>query len=499
MTGAARPTCGPVGLLAWAEAGDVPSRTSSSGIRADAYSALAMRQTGSLRALPLWFGIFFVAALALTKDPLDYYWFWDDFHLIRVRSLTEVLGAFWGPWDLDGIETPGFRPLSTVYYAVLGMALGEQPRLAHFVNFTALGLYFGLLVLFVTRLGMHAWEGVMAGLFTMSAITTAWSLAWLTDSIRPTSGIPVVLAALFALLWADTRKRRWLVAAVAFAGMGALIREDAIGLWPLVIGGVALRQLRGSGLVLRPAVTVFAALLLLGLSLAVVRRMVVPAAPTSIELANWPTQVYWALTPTGELGQGSWQDVLAATLGCVVLLPLFSAWGNRHTLQLTALWTVCLVLAASSGLVVLRTNNLLFATTFVGLLVATGVGASFERSKVLGVAAVAICLTVGGLAAVQSSLAQESLHVNSIDAVLKRRDMRRYDAKGASISAERLAFIDADLARRGVTRRGDISAWTEMVQAEGRLAPGGEGQTFVPRIGVLQRTPYTPTSPVRKP
>ena len=50
---------------------------------------------------------------------------WDDLHLIRPYSPSELTETWRGPWDPDGVETPGFRPLTTYFNHARASLLGE--------------------------------------------------------------------------------------------------------------------------------------------------------------------------------------------------------------------------------------------------------------------------------------------------------------------------------------------------------------------------------------
>src|SRR5436190_18885738 len=65
------------------------------------------------RALLCWL-LFFALGAGLTSSSLSNPWFGDELHLVRPFTAPELRGAFTGPWDPDGVETPGYRPLSVM-------------------------------------------------------------------------------------------------------------------------------------------------------------------------------------------------------------------------------------------------------------------------------------------------------------------------------------------------------------------------------------------------
>src|SRR5215207_2444973 len=65
--------------------------------------------------LLLSFGLFFLVGVALVWPSLSYPMVYDDLHLIRNFSPQELAQVWYSPWDVDGIETPGFRPLTPLF------------------------------------------------------------------------------------------------------------------------------------------------------------------------------------------------------------------------------------------------------------------------------------------------------------------------------------------------------------------------------------------------
>src|SRR5437588_12995856 len=59
--------------------------------------------------------LFFLTGTVIGYQSLNYPWYGDDVHLVRVYSTSEVSQVFKGNWDIDNIETPGYRPLTVVF------------------------------------------------------------------------------------------------------------------------------------------------------------------------------------------------------------------------------------------------------------------------------------------------------------------------------------------------------------------------------------------------
>src|SRR5579864_6882935 len=63
---------------------------------------------------------------ALFTSTFRFPFFWDDFHLIRSYSGTEIRSSFNAALDPDKIETPGLRPCSTLLFSFQGSLFGEK-------------------------------------------------------------------------------------------------------------------------------------------------------------------------------------------------------------------------------------------------------------------------------------------------------------------------------------------------------------------------------------
>ena len=51
--------------------------------------------------------VFGAAALAISWSSIDYYWNWDDLHLLRPLSRTEIARAFTSHWGSESFRDPG--------------------------------------------------------------------------------------------------------------------------------------------------------------------------------------------------------------------------------------------------------------------------------------------------------------------------------------------------------------------------------------------------------
>src|SRR5260370_35238056 len=71
-------------------------------------------------------GILLLIWSAVFAATFSYPFHWDDFHLIRRYTGTEILSVFHGVGDPDKIETPGLRPARILFYNPEMLPWGEN-------------------------------------------------------------------------------------------------------------------------------------------------------------------------------------------------------------------------------------------------------------------------------------------------------------------------------------------------------------------------------------
>src|SRR5688500_3321733 len=81
-------------------------------------------------------------------------WFYDDLHLIRTYTPQELLSTWSGTWDVDHIETPGYRPLTTLFNHTRALLLGENVLLHRLLIITLFAACLIVLSLIATRFGI---------------------------------------------------------------------------------------------------------------------------------------------------------------------------------------------------------------------------------------------------------------------------------------------------------------------------------------------------------
>src|SRR4051794_5253817 len=100
--------------------------TPSTAIAQPQVDSLLNRSLATPWRLLIAFGLFLLVGIALAWPSLSYPMVYDDLHLIRRFSPQELAQVWHSPWDVDGIETPGLRPLTPLFDHVRFVLFGEN-------------------------------------------------------------------------------------------------------------------------------------------------------------------------------------------------------------------------------------------------------------------------------------------------------------------------------------------------------------------------------------
>jgi hypothetical protein len=119
-----------------------------SGLHDDANFSQATAAIRDRSLVLLLFAVFFIVGLMLGWRSLNYYWFSDDLHVIRLFSNEELARAFTGNWDVSSnIESPGYRPLLVLFNHLTSVIFGNNlaaHRIFRIALFAAFLAVFGL-------------------------------------------------------------------------------------------------------------------------------------------------------------------------------------------------------------------------------------------------------------------------------------------------------------------------------------------------------------------
>ncbi len=343
----------------------------------------------------LW-GIF----LGFGKNSLDAPFHHDTLHLVRAYSLDELLNAWRGKWDPDGIETPGFRPLTTLFYHLEARLLGESPK-AHRIFLIGLFSLFLTLAVALASLcfGISFRQGVLAGLFSFLHIDNFIHYTWISDGIHLVCEICTIGSILALLLFLE--KKHWLFLAASFflVAAGLFTRESGLVAYPLlVLFGLAywLHRRPEPEMPLRALFLYGAALLCLLVIFWILRSLIVPdrfplrfsgidylwsLKEILLFLGDSTHLVLWM--PNYILFQSLWMFFL----GTLFMVYLFLI---PRSLRTSGGWlVVAALIAAAPGFTFARSNLLLLPITFFSFFIAT-VLSEFTRKSFSRLAAVLI-------------------------------------------------------------------------------------------------------------
>src|SRR5215470_5446914 len=71
-------------------------------------------------------GVLLLTWSAVFAPTFKYPFYWDDYHLIRSYTGSEIRSTFHAVADPDQIETPGLRPCSILLFNFQGSSFGEN-------------------------------------------------------------------------------------------------------------------------------------------------------------------------------------------------------------------------------------------------------------------------------------------------------------------------------------------------------------------------------------
>src|SRR5437879_1632617 len=146
-----------------------------------------------------FFILFLIAGIALTYPSLCYPWYGDDVHLIRSFSAKELAQTFTGDWDVDHIETPGYRPLTVLFNTFRAGLFGESVAAHRVFQIALVAAYFSVVAGIAMHLGMSYGAAAFAGVFTICTKNNWWNLVWIADGVHAFAGFLLVSAAYLSL------------------------------------------------------------------------------------------------------------------------------------------------------------------------------------------------------------------------------------------------------------------------------------------------------------
>ena len=151
---------------------------------------------------------------------------WDDLHLIRTYSIDELMSVWSGSWDPDGLETPSFRPIATLFYHTQGVLFGEHVQIQKIFVFLLFYLLFILIVNLLNKLNFLKIEiFLISALLIFSKIFTTLA-SWMTMSHLIFCYILLFLCLINYLNWLEKNKIINIFFAILFGTGSILTREE---------------------------------------------------------------------------------------------------------------------------------------------------------------------------------------------------------------------------------------------------------------------------------
>ncbi len=134
----------------------------------------------------LWPALTAIVVLGVYTPTLRYGFVYDDYHLCYRVPWGEVARAFVGPWNRHGIESPYYRPITILSFALDARVYGISAAGYHFTNLLLHAAAVCLLFVLAKRLGLCAPACALAalafGLSPLAAPAASW-ISERTDSL----------------------------------------------------------------------------------------------------------------------------------------------------------------------------------------------------------------------------------------------------------------------------------------------------------------------------
>jgi len=439
----------------------------------------------ALRAAAASFLLFFAAGLALSWPSLRWPMVYDDLHLLRPFTPEERAQAWRGSWDPDGIEHPGFRPLTLLFNETRYRLFGENVAVHRVLLVVLFGLYASLLVGLAIELGAPAAGAIGGGLLLVCSRYSVYHYVWLTDGNHPFQGSLFALAAL--ALVHGLRRRSWPRLALSLLSFVAmlLVREDGLALVPvlLLFGFAAAPSAR------RLLLAFSAALVTMSLALFLYRMLAVPGAPgPGLDVKSFLLAVVRSLNLVGPESFDGASRAVAWIWAAAPVLVGAGLLARRRAAEAGLAWLflAAAVIACAPALTFRRDDMLFFPASFAALFYGTALPSIARDRRALRAAAVTL-LASGAIGGAYTSRAFAlNFHPDSARAIRWNAQMLYGPyAERATIPAERRAAVTRQLAAQGVASAADLPALGSRIGAArsgGPFHPARPGTLFYPPL-----------------
>ena len=421
--------------------------------------------------------------LAIGARSLTYEWNWDDLHLMRSYSASELRSAIVGSWDPDGIETFGWRPGTTLFNAMRYRLFGEAVVLHRLFLLCLYAAALTLLAATAARLGTSRITAMVAVVLAMSAKNSYYHYLWISDGVHALQLFLIAIAFWHAVRYADHARKIDLLLTLGAAALALATREDSIAAFPLIAGGALLKS-RLHGRTSRIAL----GLGVLSVAGWMVRTLASPGAPAVALDMSWlqnlGRMLYWTTALGGGQDESRWPFVLTAIAAAVMVVRLRADRRAR-----AAYWLVAAVLACAVGSFGARPNLLVIAGTCYGFFFAEVLDGIWHFGGLSRLVAASIAIVACGAAIRASVLEQPSMHPMSAEQLYRNWQVVHGPLSAATVPAAREEQVRKRLKAADLDDvEVDFPSWEEDLRRLGRTARAEDGQPFVPSRRFLEHT-----------
>lgn len=442
-----------------------------------------VRRVRPVVLLFLFFGLF---AVLISWDSLEYPFFYDDLHLIREFSGPELASTFSGSWDVDGIETTGYRPLTTLFNHLRYLLFGENVLAHRLFQISLFAIYLSALCWIARQFGMSwAFSALSACLLLLARYNISHAV-WITDGIHAFQAALFGLSLSCLLLFLRSRRFAFLIASLCLATMNVYAREDSLLLVVITIllGYVYVAQLGRMEFSLMHVYTIGCCVIVA--AYLTLRSVFLPALdafpPIFPQAILTLSESVFGLTGITAFDAPS--RFLLSAWPFVLLFLVFIMFFKRYSQSF--IWFACFAVALlglmASGFV--RTNLLLFPLTFFCLFLASQLEMAYLCLRYGKGIAVLLAAWLLASALYFRGFALESLHPKSTTWIRANAEFIYGEfSPSATISAQRKLAIKALLAEVDIFRWEDVAGIVE--HAKKYRQPNAAGAVFTPYIDLF--------------
>jgi hypothetical protein len=425
---------------------------------------------------------------------LNYYWSSDDLHLVRQFSKTEIIQVFSSTWDVDKIETPGFRPFTLLFNHFRFILIGESPanhRLFILSLMTGLLWMIGWISI---KLGLQRGIVAFALLILVSTKSLTGDIVWIADGIHIFQHCLIAISIIFMILFIDYQSLWSGFLSLIFVWIALWTREDSLillFLMPVIFTvyycqGYGLNKLKEIFLYKRKFLVFFIFLYCIAGVTFLYRSYVVTGTPEIGSIMGFLNHVKWSvwivgdyipeimsLSPEWGVQTGGRLLALMTLLWGVLIAALTVFFLLVARINVKKQVSICLLglfLTSTPGLYFSRSNLLFMPTMFFSLALAISMfeilnfrfgsdqACGFSRTnkscdRVLHLLFVLICILAVGGSLYRSIIQRLDMHPFSINQVISDYDALYGEYAEAIVPIERRTYLIEKLSRVGIDAR----------------------------------------------